>query len=59
MSDRYSEQLDYLDCSVFSGEILFTNLDEFQDHINRWQSAIDRHKNLMDYVGGKTNELKS
>ena len=58
MNDRYSDQLDNLDASVFSGELLFTNMDEFQDYINRWQRAIDRHKNLMDYVGGDTDELK-
>ena len=42
--DRYSEQLDDLDASVFSGEILYTNLEEFQKYLNRWQSAIDSHR---------------
>lgn len=44
MNDRYSDELDSLDASVFSGEILFTNLDEFQYYITRWQKAIDEHK---------------
>ncbi len=50
MNDRYSDELDSLDASVFSGEILFTNLEEFQYYVSRWQVAIDEHKNMKDEI---------
>lgn len=45
---RYSEELDNMDASVFSGEILWTNLNEFEWFVRRWQKAIDEHKNMVD-----------
>lgn len=42
--ERYSEDLDDLDASVFSGEMLETNLEEFEYYVDRWKRAIDNHK---------------
>lgn len=42
--NRYSEQLDELDASVFSGEILFTNFEELKECLKRWQIAVDDHE---------------
>jgi hypothetical protein len=41
---NYSEQLDALDASVFSGEILYTNLEEFKEYLARWQRAVESHE---------------
>jgi hypothetical protein len=45
--ERYSEDLDSLDSSVFSGEILWTNLNEFEWYINRWKLEIIKHKEFI------------
>lgn len=46
--NNYDEQLDDLDCSVFSGEILETHLEEFEYYLKRWQRTLDSHKNMME-----------
>ncbi len=48
MIERYSEELDCIDASVFTGEMLFENLDEFQKYLTRWQKAVDDHKKYMN-----------
>ena len=42
----YLEQIDAMDASVFSGEILYENLPEFKEHVARWQRAIDQQEEL-------------
>jgi len=48
MSDIYSEELDTVDASIFSGEMLETNLEELKDYVGRWQRAIDAHEKAME-----------
>jgi len=43
---NYDEQLDDMDASVFTGEILFINLEEFKEHLARWQKAVDEHEGM-------------
>jgi hypothetical protein len=45
---RYSDDLDSLDASVFSGEILWTNFNEFEWYVNRWKKELDSHKKLKE-----------
>ena len=47
---RYSELLDDLDAAVFSGEILYTNINEFEYYIGRWKRAIDEHRKLQGEI---------
>ena len=46
-SERYSHQLDALDASVFTGEMLQTNFEEFKNYVERWQREIDRHDQAL------------
>ncbi len=48
MGERYRDELDSIDASVFTGELLFENLDEFQGYLTRWQKAVDDHKKYMN-----------
>lgn len=43
----YSEQLDDLDASIFTGELLYTNLEEFEEYLIRWMRAVEEHKRGM------------
>jgi hypothetical protein len=43
MSDR-EELMDELDAGVFSGDLLFTDLEAFKEYVARWQRAIDEHE---------------
>jgi hypothetical protein len=47
MSFNYSEQLDAIDASVYSGELLITHLDEFEEYLQRWQRAVDEQRELL------------
>ena len=44
MNERYAQQMDELDASVFSGELLLTNLTEFKDYLSRWQRAVEEQE---------------
>ena len=44
MGFDYSDQLDSLDASVFSGELLLTHLEEFKGYLARWQKAVEEHE---------------
>lgn len=48
MKVEYSDLLDSVDASVFSGELLFTNLTEFEDYLERWLRAVKEHKELCE-----------
>lgn len=45
---RYSDELDSLDSSVFTGEMLYCNINEFEWYVKRWQRAIDRHREFCN-----------
>ncbi len=47
----YYEEMDTVDASVFSGELLHTHLDVFEVYVSRWQRAIDSHKASMEEDG--------
>ena len=47
-NSEYSDQIDSLDCSIFTGELLYTNINEFEWHVDRWKREIERHKKLKD-----------
>ena len=44
---QYSDDLDSIDASVFSGELLFTNINEFENYVDRWKRAIVEHRKLI------------
>ena len=44
MAHSYSKQIDAMDASVFSGEMLETNIEEFEQHLHRWQRAVHNHR---------------
>ena len=48
MDAQYSDEMDTLDASIFSGELLMTNLDELKDYVGRWQRAIISHEKAME-----------
>ncbi len=48
MREDYSDQLDSLDASVFTGELLYTNMEEFEDYLKRWQRALESHKKMYE-----------
>lgn len=48
MDTQYSDEMDTLDASIFSGELLETNLDELKEYMGRWQRAIDAHEKAME-----------
>jgi len=48
MGHNYSDQMDDMDASVFSGEILFTDLDEFKYYLERWQKAVNLHETNIE-----------
>jgi len=45
--ERYSYELDSMDASVFTGEMLYTNINEFEWYVRRWQKAIDYQREYM------------
>jgi hypothetical protein len=47
---RYSDDLDSMDSSVWNGEMLWCNINEFEWYVKRWQKAIDEHRKLCDDV---------
>jgi len=51
-------QIDELDAAVFSGDILYTDLNELQEHVSRWQRAIDAHKAMSNTEHYCFKELK-
>lgn len=54
----YSDELDAVDASVFSGEMLYTNLDEFKSYVERWQRAIAEHEADVACGEGPSGEDK-
>ncbi len=40
----YDEDMDALDASVFSGELLITHLEEFKEYLARWQRAVEEQE---------------
>ena len=55
---NYSDELDAVDASVFSGEMLYTNLDEFKSYGERWQRAIVEHEAAVACGEGPSDEDK-
>lgn len=55
---NYSDELDAVDASVFSGEMLYTNLDEFKSYVERWQRAIAEHEAAVACGEGPSDEDK-
>ena len=49
----YSKDLDSIDASVFSGEMLLVNFEEFKYYVSRWQRAIDEHEEAMEQDNDK------
>ena len=47
-AQRYSDDLDSLDSSVFNGEMLWCNINEFEWYLKRWQKAVDSHRKMKD-----------
>ena len=47
MNGLYSRQMDELDASVFSGELLYLNLNEFKDYLARWQRAVIEQESIV------------
>ncbi len=43
-SQEYSDLLDTLDAAVHTGEILFTNLEEFEQYLEAWQRVAQGFK---------------
>ena len=43
---RYLDFLENVDASVFSGELLETNLEEFREYVARWNRAIESQDKL-------------
>jgi hypothetical protein len=46
MSAR-EELMDELDAGVFSGDLLFTDLEAFKEYVARWQRAINNHEKCL------------
>ena len=46
-ANNYSEDLDSIDASVFSGELLIYNLEEFKEYVERWSRAIQEHEKFL------------
>jgi len=47
-SKELSELLETLDASIFSGDVLYTNLEILDKYVSRWKRAIDEHKLTLD-----------
>ncbi len=46
MSNFLEEICDSLDAEIFSGDVLYTDLDTLKTYLERWQRAIDEHVSL-------------
>lgn len=55
MGFDYSEQLDSLDASVFSGELLITHLNEFKHLLERWGRAVAEQESHT--TGGRNDTI--
>jgi hypothetical protein len=46
--DNLSDLLDSLDAAIFTGDALFTDMEEIRDYVERWTRAI-REFDSMGY----------
>lgn len=44
MHPSTAEELDNIDAAVFSGELLYTDLEKFKHYLGRWNRAVIEHE---------------
>lgn len=46
MQSQSKRFLEEIDAAVFSGDLLFTDLEEFKQYVERWSRAITEHEEI-------------
>lgn len=44
MHSFHEEACEAIDAAVFSGDILYTDLEEFKKYLERWNRAVKEHE---------------
>jgi hypothetical protein len=48
MDEDMVNRLEEIDAAIFSGDILYTDFDAFNEYIQRWKRACDAHEPLLE-----------